>query len=94
MAIFFWSLLTGSNKSKFFGTMEYNQIVSGEEIWRLLPISIRRWWIDAVHEEIVYSGPIYPYSACTMEYPAPYFIDRTTELSQFNENLILANGVI
>lgn len=60
---FVWSVLTDKKSRK----------VHGNELWALIPLKWRHWWIDAVTE-------VWNESRITMEYPAPFFKDVTHQL--------------
>ena len=58
-------------------------------MWRLIPLLMRRWWIDEVHN-LNHHGD-YPFCNCTIDTPAALFDDKTLSLWQLESDL--ASGV-
>ena len=45
---FMWNILSGSTKSKFVGNKKYYTKYNAEVLWRLIPNTMRPWWIDSI----------------------------------------------
>lgn len=78
---FLWDLLSGSHKSGTFEDYYFVQVYGGEILWQMIPLTMRRWWIDAI-KEINVDG-VFHYSSCTLEYPPCVFEDKTVDFVQF-----------
>jgi hypothetical protein len=75
--LFLYSVLFGFHKSVFHGTQYHYSAHRAETLWRLIPQSMREWWIDEL-------ALLVEYSECTMDYPKPIFEDKTMDVKQFN----------
>ena len=60
----------------------FHEAYSGEHLWRVIPISMRKWWIQSIH-----SISSQPYSQCTLSSPESIFEDRTDSLHNFELDL-------
>lgn len=88
---FLWNTLCGTFEDEF-GTHRFTcDEVSGGglTLWRIVPESMRLWWLDEVRT--FYRGSEYPFAECTTEYPSSIFVDRTVELRQFREDVSSTN---
>ena len=83
---FIWKLLSSQCRSAFYGSEHYNQVYTGEELWKIIPLTMRPLWLNSVRS-ICHSGPFYPFSNCTLEYPSPFFVDITPEYNKHMSNL-------
>ncbi len=82
---YFWHLFSGSHTSDFASSYHYHEVIPAEQIWQMVPSSMRKWWISSVHE-ISFLG-VSPYAHCSVSSPAPMFIDRTVDLQRFESYL-------
>ena len=82
---FFWSILKMSYSTAFQGTVYYNQVYSGEHLWKIIPATMRPWWLDSIHS-INHHGH-YIFEHCTLTNPAPMFVDRTIEFSEYSAHI-------
>ena len=78
--VWLWKQLSGSVKTKFCGTIHLNQVY-GKKLWKMVPLSMRHWWLTSIHS-INHFGYC-PYQDCTINDPPPYFVDRTVELRDY-----------
>ncbi len=57
-----------------------------EELWRIIPITMRPWWLDSVRS-INHFGE-YPFQNCNISTPdSILFVDRTVSLAEFEDDL-------
>ena len=77
--LFLYSVLFGSHKSVFFATQYHYSVHRAEDLWRLIPQSMREWWIDEIKL-------LAEYSDCTLDHPSSIFEDKTMDIKQFNTN--------
>ena len=78
---FLWDMLNGERKSTL-GTYRFVDIY-GDYLWRMIPRSMRPWWIDAVQS--INSNGCYPYEDCTLDYPPSFFDDKTDDFINFEK---------
>ena len=74
-----------SYSTAFQGTVYYNQVYSGEHLWKIIPATMRPWWLDSIHS-INHHGH-YIFEHCTLTNPAPMFVDRTIEFSEYSAHI-------
>lgn len=85
---FYWDILVGSDTDS---GAAFHQVYPGKHLWRFIPHSIRRYWLD---EDIF--GPEGAYYGCSEHLPPSYFRDRTFDLNDFvsNINLYTSRGFL
>ena len=77
--LFFYHLLFGLYDSKFHGTITYHIACGGDNVWKLIPSTMRSWWYDEI-------SLMHSYQGCTLDIPLPIFEDKTLHFSQFNKD--------
>ena len=77
--LFLFHLLFGSHTPVFGNTQSHWDICGGSTLWRLIPQSMRHWWIDEIKT-------LPGYSDCTIVHPVSVFEDKTLDLKQFNKD--------
>lgn len=73
-----WILMTGKRKSLFLKNKYFCKIYSPTKLWKFIPISMRKWWVETVKSDFTFRN-CSPYSSVTVESPRPIFVDRTIE---------------
>lgn len=73
---FYWNLLTGHdiNTGK-----NFHCTYAPEELWRYIPESMRRYWVDSIHDRRL----VNLYGDCTVNEPKSHFSDRTKDVRLF-----------
>ena len=56
------------------------QLVYGSKMWKLIPYKWREWWIEPTKQFECFSD-------ITMDSPTPYFVDRTSDIDHWNEEI-------
>lgn len=74
---FIWKILARGHTTPFHGIMIFHKIYKPEEIWKLIPSTMRRWWVDSIKLIVSRLDNDVPYKNCTMDQPPPMFEDRT-----------------
>ena len=88
---FYWHLLSSTYNQTFPARKRYYfEVYSGERIWQMIPVQMRRWWINSIQGFNIHNE--FPYAYCTIEHPPSYFEDGTLSLQKF-ENDFDAGGV-
>ncbi len=82
---FLWNILRHDCRSAFGGGGYFNQIYSGETLWKIIPRTMRPWWLDSVLD--INHHAMYPFEHCSLDNPAPMFEDRTIAMSEFQDNI-------
>ena len=83
---FLRNILTGMNtKGKFRADTHYAHLYEPELLWRIIPESMRPWWLEEICEFNINGW--YPYRNCTISKPSALFRDLTTSLSDFEEDI-------
>ena len=92
---FLWHLLTGQEpKSAFHNSRHYCHIYPASMLWRMIPESMRPWWIDAISAFNIHSD--YLYQDCTVSDPPSLFRDVTTDLGRLEADMKsgVAKGIV
>jgi hypothetical protein len=79
---FLWNLLVGKHVPALGPSYYYCDIYLGEELWRMIPSTMRPWWISLLidpNQDWFHSYG----QQCSLIYPRPLFDDRTSGLSNF-----------
>ena len=88
---FYWHLLSSTFNQTFPASKRYYfHVYSGEHIWQMIPVQMRRWWINSIQGFNIHNE--FPYADCTIEHPPSFFEDRTLSFQKF-ENDFDAGGV-
>ena len=77
--LFLYSVLFGVQENMLGEAYCNHQVCGGNNLWRLIPRTMRQWWVDEI-------STVDSYAACTADYPEPVFEDKTIDLSKFIEN--------
>ena len=80
---FLWSILSGSTKSNFYKKAWNCSIYDRGVLWKLIPVTMRPWWIDSVK---VLGGPDRPFSEVTLQSPPSIFEDKTIAIKKFDDD--------
>ena len=75
--LFLYHLLFGSHDAKFRHAQYHYSVCGGEVLWRLVPPTMRGWWLEEIKSIPEYSG-------CTADHPQSVFVDKTSEFEEFN----------
>ena len=75
--LFTYHLLFGAHEPKFGDAAHHHSVCGGETLWRLVPKTMRRWWLDEI-------ATLPEYSGCTLDSPPSVFEDKTLALGEFN----------
>jgi hypothetical protein len=80
--IFLWNLLVGKHTPALGTSYYYNAVYSGQDHWRMIPSTMRPWWIHSLTETNqdwchAYQGQI------SLTSPRPLFDNRTFGLTNF-----------
>ena len=71
---FWWKTLSGRHSSNFNPFQPYYKIKSGQHLWKTVPFSIRKLWIEAI--KTITLNDSYPYIDCDLTTPKSIFIDQ------------------
>lgn len=77
-----WKTFTEKIQSRFFGSTTLSELY-GEELWRIVPVTMRPWWIESVRC-INHFGD-FPFRNVTVSEPPSYFVDRTVEFGKYHD---------
>ena len=66
--------------------MHFYDVYSGPHLWKLIPREVRRYWVDAI-QDVFNDSRTKVYKGCTVDEPAPYFVDRTSEIDSFWDDI-------
>jgi len=72
------------NTSDFGGEYKYYSVYNGQTLWRLIPQSMRYWWINAVKS--IFFENRYPFENVTINNPLSIFVDKTIETNEFQDD--------
>ena len=78
-----WNILSGSTKSKFVGNEKYYTKYNAEVLWRLIPNTMRPWWIDSVQ---TIDEETNSFSNVTIDYPESIFCDKTIQYEKYQSD--------
>ena len=67
----------------FLISQELREKYEFDELWKFIPTTWRYWWADYVQETI--------FTNATINYPKPYFVDRSFELDDWKELIATAS---
>ena len=63
---FSWKILSGSHKSTFNDSYNFNEVYDMGILWQLITKSMRKWWIEEVKQIV---GDCGPYATVTINEP-------------------------
>ena len=79
-------LLVGEQNSSRFKSKRYHvDIYPAKVLWRMIPETMRPWWINYVHEFDIFGYR--PYAGCSIADPPALFRDATTSLGQYQNDV-------
>ena len=78
---FYCNLLTGQDEVT---EKKFYEVYSPEYLWRFIPKTIRKFWIDERGMCTLGDGI---YAHCTLDEPEPFFVDRTEEVNAFRKSI-------
>ena len=78
-AAFFRDLLFGAQKTN---NVKFYDVYSGPYLWKFVPKEARMYWIHAIRDVFHIDGSRV-YKGCTVDEPAPYFVDQTSTIDDF-----------
>ena len=82
---FYWHLLSSTFNQTFPASKRYYfHVYSGEHIWQMIPVQMRRWWINSIQGFNIHNE--FPYADCTIEHPPSFFEDRTLSFQKFEDD--------